>query len=156
MEERRKVLLDFVKEALRKGHPEPEVRKVLTNNKISWVESASILAVARTELGMDKQEQDEKDMAPERQSRRLPALLIVILGFVAMAGVFLYRMVSPGSMEFHMLSKTTNLLWPFIFPMWANLMNLIFFRKRFLSGFIISLIVVILLAVPMFLLPLLN
>lgn len=140
MDKRRQALLDYIKEAFKRGYSEIQLRRSLLEHGIAGIEAASLLKEAKKEVAPVAVE----EAVPGKTKHRLPALLIAIAGIVVAVVVYLYRFVSPGNLNFEELGSL-NTVWPLAFPILANIINLIFFRKRFLFDLIITLVVLILL-----------
>lgn len=151
MDKRRELLVTYVKDALSKGYSEAQLRKNLLDNGISWVEAASILTVARSELGMKGQEAEQKI---EKNRSGLPPVLIALAGLLAMILVYFYRLLD-GMFDYDVLGPL-NVVWPLVFPIISNVVNFVFFRKRFLFSLILTLIVIILLVMVLAILSLIG
>ncbi|MBU4351478.1 MAG: hypothetical protein KKA65_02240 [Nanoarchaeota archaeon] len=152
MEERREILVNYVKDALSKGYSESVLRKHLLDNGVSWVEAASILTVAKTELGLNG---NSKEEIVEKPQSGLPPVLIALAGLFGMIIIYFYRMLN-GMFNYSVLGDSLNAVWPLVFPIMSNMVNLVFFRKKFLFSLILTLVVIIILAMILTILPLIG
>lgn len=151
MDKRREALLDFVEQAIERGYPDSQIRQKLLDNGISWVEAASLLTVAKSDTGKPATNEEPND---EKVKSSLPPLLLTLAGLVMMVFIYFYRLLN-GMFNYPVLGPL-NTVWPLIFPIMTNVLNFMFFRKKFLFNLILSLIVIILLAMILAILPLIG
>ena len=151
MEERRELLVNYVKDALSKGYSEQDIRKLLLDNKVSWVEAASLLTVAKTDLGLNGNKVEE---TIEKNHSSLPPVLIALAGLLGMIIIYFYRMLN-GMFNYSVLGPL-NAVWPLIFPIISNVVNLVFFKKRFLFSLVLTLVIIIVLAMILAVIPLIG
>lgn len=146
MDERHTMLLDYVVGSMNGGYTEEQVKKSLIEHNIPLGEIGLLFAEAKAEINSKKL--TESNMLPHA-THHIAALFVVMGGIVAMAVTYIYIIKPEGTVGFS--SETIlNSLWPLAFPAASNLLNLIFFRKKFLFGLFLSLVIMAVLALLFF------
>lgn len=130
--ERKQLLIDFIKDGLSKGYSPSDLKNNLMMNGVSEPEANEIIRFAQASV-VPLEEIPENKFTPK---------LIVYLSFFIMVityAVKIFLFAVPKE-ELSLIMKVVNGFWPAIFPVIANIINLVYFRKSFARGLFITMI----------------
>jgi magnesium-transporting ATPase (P-type) len=145
-------LVDYVKDGLSKGYTEDQLRKILLDHGVAKEEANEALQAAKGVL-VEKRETVKETVPPQTMDvkditkQRLYASIVTLAGIVLMIIVYLFRIFflpeptqeSTGAVAF------IKAFWPFVFPVIANIVNFVYFRKKFVLGLAITIITILIL-----------
>lgn len=146
--ERKQLLLDFIKDGLNKGYSASELKSNLITNGVSEAEANELLRFAQASV-VPLEEIPENKFTP-----KLFVYLSLLLMVIAYAVKILLFAVPKE--ESSLIFKVVNGFWPLIFPLIANAINLIYFRKSFARGLFITIIALGLLVLLVIILAMLG
>lgn len=118
-------LIDYVKEALRKGYSDKDIINLLKEHNIEDYIIKKVMKEAKEDL-------DSKSIY-----ERISPIMIITSSLIIMVCVYIIKAMSEGS-ELSPFLTLLNGFWPLIFPLSANLINYYYFRKSFFKGMIIT------------------
>lgn len=123
-------LIDFSRDALRKGYNSDYLKKMMLNKGISESETNDIIRFAQFSV-ISVKEPAEDTFVPR---------LIVFLSLAIMVFTYVIKIVyfRPPQEEFNLGLRILIGFWPVAFPILANLINLVWYRKSFGRGFFIT------------------
>src|SRR3989338_1823610 len=130
--ERKQLLIDFVKDGLNNGYSPSDLKNNLLMNGVSESEANEIIRFAQASV-VPVEEIPENKFTPK---------LIVYLSFFLMVIAYVVKifLFAVPKEELSLMMKVVNGFWPAIFPIIANVINLIYFRKSFARGVFITII----------------
>ena len=125
-------LVSYIKEGLAKGYSAEQLKNAMLaqNVPIESVEEAFNF------IQLERHEVIRKDHY----------ILLITLGILVMLIIYLLRVFNPPPIEGSTLTKVVRGFWPFIFPIVANFANLIFYRKSFVKGLLLTFIIILIMA----------
>lgn len=146
--ERKQLLLDFIKDGLNKGYSASELKSNLITNGVSEAEANELLRFAQASV-VPLEEIPENKFTPK---------LFVYLGLLLMVIAYAVKILlfAVPKEESSLIFKVINGFWPVIFPLMANAINLIYFRKSFARGLFITIIALGLLVLLVIILAILG
>lgn len=124
-------LVSYIQEGLAKGYSAEQLKNAMLSQNVpieAVDEAFNFIKLERHEVRKDHY------------------ILLITLGILTMLIIYLLRVFNPPPVEGSTLSKVIRGFWPFIFPILANLANLLFYRKSFVKGLLLTFIVILVMA----------
>ena len=129
----RQVLIEFLKDAFQKGYSSEQLKNMLLEKNISDFDANALIRFAQASVV--RYEVPENTFTP---------ILFIFLSLGIMAAVYflkIFQFASPDK-ELSIFIKFLKGFWPLIFPLIANLVNFIHFRKSSARGLFITAIAI--------------
>lgn len=129
----REILLEFLRDSLEKGYSPDTLKNMLIERNIQEKYAADLINFVR--LSVVPREIKENSFMP----RFLVFSSVSIMVLIYIVKIFLFSL---GAKDASVISKLITGFWPLALPFTANFINLIFYRRYFLRGFFITLILI--------------
>ncbi len=125
----RQALIEFLRDAMKKGYAIEQLKQMLLERGISEYDSNGLIRFAQSSV-----------VSYEIPKNTFAPRMVAFLGLTIMVAIYVIRILffQPPLKEPTLFLKLVSGFWPVVFPILANIINFIKYRESFARGLFIT------------------